>query len=1442
MEILSTRRSLRVKSVTFFLLIVVLGMIVVSQSGRSFAPNPQKAPTSTAILPSTGTLTGTIFDHVVIIVMENEGIYDICRQNPPPCSITGPAPYVAGLANNYTIGSHYLSLINTSQPNYVALLSGSMQGCTSGGCPVITAPNLVDRFEATGLTWRGYFENQTLARGCDLRDHDPYTVIHNPFIAFQDITNNTARCNKIFLANPNTCASVTDCILVNDLNNATAPAPNFMWLTPNDCHNMRGSSVCGTSSLIGPGNAYLSRLVPLILNSRTFTTTRSALFITFDEGNIYCPLNGSTTEDCVYDTWIGPVAKNNFVTPNLYNHYSFTKTIETNWNLASFTTTDATANPMTEFFKNQPPDFTIKSNPSILASPPGSRTNSTVTLASINNFTGTVALSATSSPSGPSLTLNPTSVTLTARGTGTSTLTFTAANTGNYTVTVNGTNGTLSHNATISVSVAPPDFTISASPSSLTFGQLTSTAGSSIAVNSTGDRTFFESSYLQTSFYAKGLIWLFYEDSRFTCEHQTGCMFYTTSTNGTHWAPASKVAVHITDSDFSVYTNGTSVFYVRYNETSYDSTCAKKMLFGLGTLSPSGTITWQPEQTVLTGAADRTYPDDEITVDSNGQVWIAYLIDNNSACGGTGTERPIIIHSAGTNYASWPTSGNVTLCVSACHSLNWHIALVSIGGGEIYSLYWISKYGVHGRLYNGTGWSNEETISSDVTDVNNWLFNSGPSIYAIYFDNITETYNFASRSPTGTWTVSLIGAAETHSGTLAFSSSYYALPDAASFDAKDNLFDLFYMNATNQRIDQWSGSGSSWTKTTGLVSTSAVPYSDSISSFIQSSTTVIGSIFYISGSTSFTINSASISFTPAGNTGTFTVTLASKYGFSSTVSLSASIFPSPGLSGGCSPTSIPGGSGSSTCSLTASTKGNFTVTVTATNGTITHSAIVTVTVLAFPDFSLTVSQPSPVDAGQSSVPTITITAFNGFSGVVTLTDAVPTGLVCGTITPGSVTGSGSATMSCVATIAANYTLTITGTSGSLAHNATVTLRFQDFTLSATSPTTVAGVAATTTVTIKAVNGFTGTVSLTDTVPTGLGCGTITPNSVAGSGTATLSCMGNSAGNYTLSITGVSSPLSHAASLIFQVTDFTVTSSPTTLVSPVGTNATSTITITSINGFFGSISLNDAVQNAVISGGGAGGGRVPLEMSPPSSNPTTTLSPVTVNVPRGGSGQSTLTIIISFNVQAGNYPITITATQGSLSHSTQLTMTATDFSLGSSASSVTIRAGSNSTMTLSLQSINGFQGNLTLSATVSPSGPVATLNPSMLRLTTSNSSLLTIIIPSNTPAGNYTLTVQATSGTLSHTIYITITVPSGFTTVLAGIFSSDQMAKIGLIFAASMFALVSIRAITNNKKWRVKVAIRTANRRIRTNERGHVMNASCPISVGTAWISTGIPGD
>src|SRR3989454_1399407 len=202
-------------------------------------------------------------------------------------------------------------------------------------------------------------ENQAPSSGCDTGYNEPYTPEHNPFVFFTDITSNPARCSNLVMANPTTC-SVTDCVLINDLNSAAAP--NFMWLTPNNCNNMHGvTGICATS--IPLGDNYLSGLVPNILNSRTFTTQRSALFLVFDEGNGYCPLNGSS-EDCVYAVWAGPGTKTSFVTSNLYNHYSFTKTVEVNWNLASLATNDASATPMAEFFTTNPLSTSFAFSPS----------------------------------------------------------------------------------------------------------------------------------------------------------------------------------------------------------------------------------------------------------------------------------------------------------------------------------------------------------------------------------------------------------------------------------------------------------------------------------------------------------------------------------------------------------------------------------------------------------------------------------------------------------------------------------------------------------------------------------------------------------------------------------------------------------------------------------------------------------------------------------------------------------------------------------------------------------------------------------------------------------------------------------------------------------------------------------------------------------------------
>src|SRR5205807_10050297 len=110
-------------------------------------------------------------------------------------------------------------------------------------------------------------------------------------------------------------------------------------------------------------------------------------------------------------------------------------------------------------------------------------------------------------------------------------------------------------------------------------------------------------------------------------------------------------------------------------------------------------------------------------------------------------------------------------------------------------------------------------------------------------------------------------------------------------------------------------------------------------------------------------------------------------------------------------------------------------------------------------------------------------------------------------------------------------LTITGTSGSLVHSATSVFNFRDFTISASSPASISvGSSGTSTITLTALNGFTGTITISDTVPSSLSCGSVTPSSVSGSGTATPSCSSNSQGVYTVAITGTSGSLTHQPTL------------------------------------------------------------------------------------------------------------------------------------------------------------------------------------------------------------------------------------------------------------------------------------------------------------------------
>src|SRR5881296_3124848 len=304
--------------------------------------------------------------------------------------------------------------------------------------------------------------------------------------------------------------------------------------------------------------------------------------------------------------------------------------------------------------------------------------------------------------------------------------------------------------------------------------------------------------------------------------------------------------------------------------------------------------------------------------------------------------------------------------------------------------------------------------------------------------------------------------------------------------------------------------------------------------------------------------------------------------------------------------------------------------------------------------------------GSAGKSLIILTGVNGFQGNVSLTPPVSClaiGCPSYTINPTRVelvaNGSGKAVFTIYTypqTPLNTYNVAVSGTSGSLSHAASVTYTVvapqggPDYSISANpvNQTVVAGSSGKSLIILTSLNGFSGTISLTTSPPPlCVSCPgwSINPSSVTlsagGTATSTLTFYtyaGSPASTWVVSVTGTSGSLSHSVSVTFTIvpsgstSDFAMTANPNSLTIPAGSSGTSSIVVTSLNGFNGTVNLYTSPS--------------PLCPSPQCSH--WTINPTSVDLTPNSTAKATLTIYAGTLGGSGN--VTVYGTSGNLSHS------------------------------------------------------------------------------------------------------------------------------------------------------------------------------------------------
>ena len=245
------------------------------------------------------------FKKVFWIVLENEDSDDALTQ-----------PFLRNFAKNGAYFRNFYAATHPSQPNYIAMITGSTQGINTNKNVSLDSKSIVDLLDAKKLTWKSYTDDYP--GNCYTgTKYAHYVRKHQPFISINNIRNNPVRCAQI----------VNSSELVSDVK--AGMVPDFAFFVPNLLND-------GHDTGIEYADRFLAKLMGPLLQNTEFMRNRIVI-VTFDESENLLGENKIYT--AIYGSGINPGT----VTQKSYGFASLLRTIEAAMDLGSLGSDDAKA-------------------------------------------------------------------------------------------------------------------------------------------------------------------------------------------------------------------------------------------------------------------------------------------------------------------------------------------------------------------------------------------------------------------------------------------------------------------------------------------------------------------------------------------------------------------------------------------------------------------------------------------------------------------------------------------------------------------------------------------------------------------------------------------------------------------------------------------------------------------------------------------------------------------------------------------------------------------------------------------------------------------------------------------------------------------------------------------------------------------------------------------